>query len=82
MPRATWFVVQAFEKTKKGFETRPAIEARSEHQARAMAERLAEKGGAYAFSRSGDMDIGEYDQAVILGRWGEIPEYAEDQIAA
>ena len=32
------------------------------------------KGGAVAFTRSGDPDIGEFGDAVILGKFGDVPE--------
>lgn len=30
--------------------------------------------GAVAFSRTGDMDVGEFDDAVILKTFGEVPD--------
>lgn len=30
-------------------------------------------GGAIAFSRSGDMEFGDFDEPVILGRFGDVP---------
>jgi hypothetical protein len=35
------------------------------------------KAGAVAFSRSGDPDLGEYGDAVVLARFGETPPYIE-----
>ena len=51
------------------------IEVRGADRARRQAERVARsKGGAVAFSRTGDPSTGEYEDAVILGRFGEVPE--------
>jgi hypothetical protein len=38
--------------------------------------------GAVAFSRSGDLNLGEFDDAVILKTFGQVPEdFKETQIA-
>ena len=34
----------------------------------------ADNAGAIAFSRAGDPDIGEFDDAVILAKFGEVPD--------
>ena len=39
-------------------------------KARAMVDRVA---GAIAFSRTGDPSMGDFEPAVILGRYGEVP---------
>jgi hypothetical protein len=41
-------------------------------QRRALAL-VGTKVGAIAFSRSGDPSIGEFEDAVILGQYGEVP---------
>ena len=44
-------------------------------RARRQAERVARSiGGAVAFSRTGDPTLGEYQDAVILVRFGDVPE--------
>jgi hypothetical protein len=41
-----------------------------------------ENAGAVAFSRSGDLNLGEFDDAVILETFGQVPEdFKETQIA-
>lgn len=78
----TWFVVQPFEATKRGIVPCDPIEVLSADCARKLAERLSDKGGALAFSRSGDMDVGDYEDAVMLGQWGELPPHVEDGVEA
>jgi hypothetical protein len=39
--------------------------------------RAGSKAGAVAFSRTGDPDLGEYGNAVILARFGETPSDIE-----
>lgn len=43
----------------------------AQRRAQAMVGR---KAGAVAFSRTGDPAVGEFDDAVILGRYGEAPD--------
>jgi hypothetical protein len=76
MAKVTYFVAQPFELSKRGrFTPGAAQPARSADQAVRTAERLAKtKGGAVAFSRSGDPEFGEFDDAVILARYGEVPD--------
>lgn len=50
-------------------------EAPSEHSAMARARRLLDtKAGVIAFRRTGDPQLGEFDDAEILGRYGETPD--------
>ena len=50
-------------------------EAPSEHSAVSRARVLVgRKVGAVAFSRTGDPAIGAFEDAVILGRYGETPD--------
>lgn len=74
MSKITYFVVQPFEVSKRGRAV-PAtpIQAQSAAQAMRMAERLAAKGGAVAFSRTGDPETGDFDDAVVLASIGEVP---------
>jgi hypothetical protein len=71
----TYYGVQPFESTAGGGSTVLApIAAHSSGEAVRKAERLArEKGGAIAFSRTGDPTFGEFDEPVILGRFGDVP---------
>lgn len=50
-------------------------EAPNAFAAQRRAEALVgKKAGAIAFSRSGDPALGEFEDAVVLGRYGEAPE--------
>ncbi len=75
MARVTYFVVIPFVKNDDGdLLGQDPIECRSAHQALSKALQLAkDHAGAIAFSRSGDPNIGEFDDAVELGRFGEVP---------
>jgi hypothetical protein len=72
----TYFVVQSFQKGKKGGVLADTpVEARSAEAAVRMAERLASVTlGVVAFSRSGDPVSGEFADAVILAHHGHVPE--------
>jgi len=84
MAKMTYYVVQAFDVDARG-RASPAepVLAKSAEQAERMASRMAEtKGGALAFSRSGDPDLGEYEDAVILARCGLVPDQFIEAMAA
>ena len=50
-------------------------EAPSEHSAMSRARAMVgRKAGAVAFSRTGDPGMGDFADAVILGRYGETPD--------
>lgn len=55
------------------------IEAQSEREARSRASALAQgNAGAIAFSRSGDPSTGEFEPAVVIASFGDLPtEIAE-----
>jgi hypothetical protein len=76
MPEITYFAVLPFSRTEDGdFLAEAAIEVRSSAQARATAARMEGDGkGAIAFSKTGDPQLGEWDDAVILGRYGDVPD--------
>ena len=80
MCRFTYFVVQPFfigirNKLVPG----DAVEARNRDDAHRLCEAFAAKGGALAFSRSGDPDTGDFDEAVVLCAYGQVPEaYARE----
>jgi len=76
MARITYYVVLPFFRTPDGevLADEP-IEVSDADRARRQAERVARsKGGAVAFSRTGDPVTGEFDDGVILARFGEVPE--------
>lgn len=79
MARITYFVALPFTEDEDGHLVpgEPA-EAQSASSATSRARSLAERGaGALAFSRTGDPNIGEFDPAVILARFGRTPEELE-----
>lgn len=81
----TYYVVQSYEMGKKGMLIPDdPKEALSELAACGMAYRLSlAKAGAFAFSRTGDPDTGDWDDAVILVQHGLLPkEVTDDTIAA
>jgi len=76
MGNVTYFVVLPIVRNEEGDlvaedgqEAPSAIAA----QRRALAL-VGKKAGAIAFSRSGDPAIGEFDDAIVLGRYGEAPD--------
>lgn len=75
----TYYGVQPFESTSRGgSKVLQPIVAQSSGEAIRRAERLAaEKGGAIAFSRTGDPTFGEFEEPVILGRFGDVPREFE-----
>ena len=80
---ATYYVVQAFQTGKRGvlIADQPR-EAKGVDHALALAERLAEsRAGVIAFSRAGDPDTGDYDDAEILARHGVVPEALLEAVA-
>lgn len=82
MAMTTYFVVQPFGPGKRGIEPKEARMAQSRDQAERLARRLAGQGAAVAFSRAGDPTLGDYDEAEIIGIYGELPEDALDAMTA
>lgn len=78
MNKTTYYVAQAFEVTARGrIKAGQAQQLQSAAQADRMARSYAaQKGGGLAFSRSGDPTTGDFDDAVIIGRYGHVPEDA------
>jgi len=75
----TYYAVQPFENVPRGkSKVLPPVVVSSSDEALRRADRLAkERGGAIAFSRSGDMESGDFDEPVILGRFGDVPRELE-----
>jgi len=76
MARQTVFVVQPFIRDDRGrlVPDRP-VTARDENDARLRAVSLKDKrAGVVAFSRTGDIETGEYDDAVIIAKYGAVPD--------
>ena len=77
--QTTYYAVQPFENVPRGkSKVLAPIVVSSSGEAVRRAERVAkERGGAIAFSRSGDMEFGDFDEPVILGRFGDVPREFE-----
>ena len=76
MSRITYFAVLPFSRDADGdFLAEAAIDVRSAAVAKGTAARMAvAERGAVAFSKTGDPQLGEWDDAVILGRYGDVPD--------
>lgn len=75
MTRLTYHVVLPFSRNDEG-ELCPGepVECPSPAAATVQAQRLAARlGGAVAFSRTGDPDLGDYNDAVVMARVGDVP---------
>lgn len=79
MARTTYFVVIAFVRNDEGdLFGREPIECQGSTQAISKARKLADEyAGAIAFSRTGDPNLGDFDDAVELARFGEVPDDQE-----
>ena len=75
MARVTYYVVLPFVRNEDGaLCPEEAIECPSPHGAATRARSIAaSKGGAIAFARTGDPDVGEFAEAVILATSGDVP---------
>lgn len=75
MGSVTYFVVLPFIRDEDGeLVAEEGVEAPNAFSAQRRAQAiLGKKVGAVAFSRTGDPAIGEFEDAVILGRYGETP---------
>lgn len=73
--RVTYYVTLPFTRDEEGeLAAGEAAEFQSPGAATQAANALAKKhGGAVAFSRSGNPSVGEFDDAVVLLRVGDVP---------
>lgn len=71
-----YFVVQSYRSTRLGaLAPEPAVQAQNADHARRMAARLAGiMPAVVAFSRCGDPSTGDYEDAVILAAYGNVPD--------
>lgn len=72
----TRYVIQTYQRGSKGFlvPDQPQL-AKDKQHCEALAERLGIAGKVLvAFSRSGQPDTGEWDDAVILAIHGDLPQ--------
>ncbi|MEI2296723.1 hypothetical protein [Ensifer sp. MJa1] len=80
----TYFVVQSFTLGSRGaFLADDPVEATGAEHALRLAERLAtSKVGVIAFSRTGDLSTGEFEDATVLFLSGELPTDMQEELAA
>lgn len=77
MADVTYYVALPFITADDGVAPGEAIECQSAHAAIRKAEQLAAaagNAGAVAFSRSGDPNVGEFSDAVLLKAFGAVPD--------
>lgn len=77
MSNVTYFVALPFISTEEGLAPGPAEECRTPGQAVMRAEALSRKDGhvgALAFSRSGDLATGEFADATLIKKFGDVPD--------
>lgn len=84
MAEITYFVVVPFQETENGLVADQGIQCPSERSAIAQARSAVSKGaiGAIAFRRSGDPNIGEYGEAVLICQEGDLPDGVMEMLAA
>jgi hypothetical protein len=71
--RKTYYVVQSFSEGTEGVVPDEAKAVQSEHAAKSLAKRLSEqKPAVIAFSRTGDLALGEFDDAVVIVQYGDV----------
>ena len=80
MSNVTYYVAMGFIRDETGeLVALDPVEAQSSSQAVSRARSLAAtKAGVVAFSRTGDPNIGEFADAVVLFQAGEVPEGARN----
>ena len=73
----TYFVALPFVRTEEGIAPGQAQEMPNEPAAIRRAEVMSRDPmnvGALAFKRSGDPNVGEFSEAVLLKKFGDVPE--------
>jgi len=76
MSNVTYYVAMGFERDETGeLVAMDPVESQSPSAAIARARSLAtKKAGAVAFSRTGDPNLGEFSDAVVLFTSGDMPD--------
>lgn len=84
MATLTYHVVLPFSPDDDGvLQAGEPQEVQSAGLAISRAQRLvATKGGAVAFSRTGDPALGDYQDGVLLGRFGNLPDDLTEHMSA
>lgn len=76
MTAITYYVVQPFRLMDGDLVPGERMEKRSADLARSAARMIGQREGegAVAFSRSGDLQLGDFDDAVVIARAGLVPD--------
>jgi hypothetical protein len=77
----TYYVALPFVRTEDGVAPGEALEMPNERAAIRRAESMAKdpaNAGALAFKRSGDPNMGNFDDATILQSFGEVPKNLDE----
>jgi hypothetical protein len=77
----TYYVALPFVKSDDGTAPGQAVECQSETQALSRASAMARdpvNAGAVAFKRSGDPQLGEFSDAIVIKRFGDVPENLDE----
>jgi hypothetical protein len=84
MAMQTYFVVQPYQETNRGaLVALPAIAAKDDdHALRLASQQKRVAAGVIAFLRRGDPETGDYEDAVVLSRWGRVPDNDMGEAAA
>ena len=84
MAQITYYVMVPFKLTDDGVFAETGIQCPTERSAIAQAKSAVAKGaiGAVAFSRSGDPALGEYGEAIVICREGDVPTELDALLAA
>jgi hypothetical protein len=82
MAMQTYFIVQPFMETKRGaLVALPPVAARDADHARRLMKSQTGVAGAMALSRHADPETGDYDEPVVLGHWGKVPDDEREEAA-
>ena len=75
MAKETVYIVQSYVRARgNGLKAEQQVGCKTAEEARRKAERLGPlRAGVVAFSASADVELGDYDDPVILFRAGELP---------
>ena len=75
MAKETVYIVQSYVRGRgNGLKAEQQVGCKTAEEARRKAERLGPlRAGVVAFSASADVELGDYDDPVILFRAGELP---------
>ena len=84
MANVTFFVMIPFKKVMGAIAAQAGVQCQSERSAMSQARNAVAKGavGAIAFKRSGDPGLGEYGEAILICKEGDLPDSVDEMLAA